>query len=231
MGIRIDAKKAGEVLRFRLPDRSKYFLESLPWFLRLRQAGLIGGKGESLWEFYFPFFVRTALGPWNISIEIMELVEAGIGDCQTSEELLKRLKGPVSHRLNDWVWANNRRARAESVEKLEDFGEDKYRQRRMLITRMLREHAQNVAGEALGHAVEIFPSAADAIENDDQDRLAKVVSSLSDEELKDAAGLTIQMMQSLQAQVKNPELYKFEALFIMDTIGIEMSRRTGKPFE
>ena len=134
----------------------------------------------------------------------------------------KRLKGPVSQKLTDWVWANTRRARAEGVEKLEDFAEDKYQQRRKFITYFFRnsqKHLQNATGDTLGHAVKIFSGTADAIENDDRGRLTKVVSSLSEEELKDAAGLAIQMTAGLDASGKKPELYKFEVLFVLETIG------------
>lgn len=226
MPIRVLSAKDGEIARFQVPDGSKLFLESMPHSLRLRRAGLIGGKGEPLWEFYFPFYIRTAMGPWNASKEAMHVALDIISDCQTTDQVVEQLYDRGFRRLMDWVWINGSQVRAEGLEKLKDHAAKHYRDRSTFLTSTFRRASANLPAETPTPVVGLFSAAADTIEHDDPSYVTRAVSALSDEDLATAYSAAILANQSFATTAGKRELFEFEIFFIMYALQDEMARRS-----
>ncbi len=105
MDLRTISHKPGEVFMFRLVDGSKLYLETLPQAIRLRKLVLGFIPTKTLWEFRFPFFIRTVGKASDLARETMELVVQSIGDCRTAPDVQRRLETKTTAVLNEYVTA------------------------------------------------------------------------------------------------------------------------------
>ena len=85
--------------------------------------GVIPAK--TIWEYKFPFYIRTAGKAWTLSEQILELVLESVKDCTTIHGLTKRLIHDTVHLLKDYVDQNELQAHMMGVEKLGTVGAKK----------------------------------------------------------------------------------------------------------
>ncbi len=118
--------RPGEVFIFQLLDGSKLYLETLPQAIRLRRLRLGFIPTKTLWEFRFPFYIRTVGKVWDLAREAMELVVHSIGDCRTAPQVQRRLETKTTSVLKEYVKANRQRAMTEGIEKLGGYAAEQY---------------------------------------------------------------------------------------------------------
>lgn len=116
----------GQYSQIKLDDESRIFVETLPEIVRAKKMilGIIPTK--IIWEFRFPFYIRTVGEAWEIAKEVLNLVLESIDDCKTIEELEQKLEGETTALLNDYIWDNEERAYQIGIEKLGSFAAKKY---------------------------------------------------------------------------------------------------------
>lgn len=100
----------GEYSQTKLDDGSKIFIETLPEKIRVKGIflGLIPTK--TIWEYKFPFYIRTVGGAWETAIEILDLVLQSMDNCKTIEELHEKLRDSSRQVLDGYVDKNKMRA-------------------------------------------------------------------------------------------------------------------------
>jgi len=109
---------AGQYSQLKLDDGSRVFLETLPEKVRIKKLifGIIPTK--TIWEFAFPFYIRTAIEAWESSKNILEIVLETIQGIENLEELKARLERETSKALRDYVKEHGEEARDISADKV-----------------------------------------------------------------------------------------------------------------
>ncbi|MBE0446896.1 MAG: hypothetical protein IBX64_02120 [Actinobacteria bacterium] len=117
---------SGQYAQVKLDDGSKIFIETLPEKVRVKKmlAGFIPTK--TLWEFQFPFYIRTAVKAWELSEEILDSVLASVEHCSNLNELVSQLSQGTAQLLNKYATDNEVRAYQVGIEKLGPYAAKKY---------------------------------------------------------------------------------------------------------
>ena len=112
--------------QIKLYDGSRIFVETLPEMIRVRKMilGIIPTK--TIWQFRFPFYIRTVGEAWELAKEILDLVINSIDDCKKIGELEQKLRNKTTPLLNNYVQNNEERAYQIGIEKLGSFAAKKY---------------------------------------------------------------------------------------------------------
>jgi len=111
----------GQYSQIKLYDGSRIFVETLPEMIRVRKMilGIIPTK--TIWQFRFPFYIRTVGEAWELAKEILDLVINSIDDCKKIGELEQKLRNKTTPLLNNYVQNNEERAYQIGIEKLGSF--------------------------------------------------------------------------------------------------------------
>lgn len=109
---------AGQYSQLKLDEGSRIFLEALPEKVRIKKIifGIIPTK--TIWEFAFPFYIRTAVEAWESSKSILEIVLKTIQDIENLKELKDRLEGETSKALRDYIKEHGEEAHDISADKV-----------------------------------------------------------------------------------------------------------------
>lgn len=109
---------AGQYSQLRLNDGTKIFVETLPESIRVKKLlfGVIPTK--KIWEFAFPFYIRTAVESWGSSKEILDIVLETIEGAENLQELKKHLYGDTSKALRNYVKEHGDEASDISTDKV-----------------------------------------------------------------------------------------------------------------
>lgn len=118
---------AGQFSQVKLGDGSRIFFETLPEAIRLKKIFLGIVPTTTIWEYRFPFYIRTVNEPWELAKEILDLVLESIEGCTTLKEIKERLNNTFL--LDFYVQENELRAYDIGVEKLGTFAVKKYLER------------------------------------------------------------------------------------------------------
>lgn len=97
---------------------SRFFLEALPDSVSLRKMRFKLFPGDIVWQYQFPFFIRTALEGWELSVEIIEIILVYLGKCSSVEELLRCVDDEITPFLEEWGKLNEDRAYKIGIGKL-----------------------------------------------------------------------------------------------------------------
>lgn len=100
---------SGQYSQFKLEEGGKFFLEALPDKVKISKMifGIIPTK--VIWEFKFPFYIRTTTEGWNTSKEVIDLILDSISDCRTTGQLAEKLT-VLRGELRNYVERNEERA-------------------------------------------------------------------------------------------------------------------------
>ncbi|MBI2623724.1 MAG: hypothetical protein HYW65_04120 [Candidatus Liptonbacteria bacterium] len=116
----------GQYSQIKLYDGSRIFVGTLPEFVRVKKLilGIIPTK--TIWEFKFPFYIRTVGGAWNLAEEILDKVLISIKNCEKLTEVKETLENQTKQLLSEYVKDNEERAYSIGIEKLGSFAAKKY---------------------------------------------------------------------------------------------------------
>lgn len=108
----------GQYSQIKLDDGSRVFVEILPERVRAKKmiAGIIPTK--TIWEFIFPFYIRTAIEAWDSSKMILSIVLETIENVKNLGELKIVLENATSKALRDYIKEHGEKARETSVDKV-----------------------------------------------------------------------------------------------------------------
>lgn len=109
---------AGQYSQLKLDDGSRVFLEMFPEKVRIKKLifGIIPTK--TIWEFTFPFYIRTAIEAWESSKSILEIVLETIQGVENLIELKNRLENETNKALRDYIKEHGEEARDISADKV-----------------------------------------------------------------------------------------------------------------
>lgn len=119
--MRITNIKEGQFVSLVLEDGTRYFLEALPAAITLKKMNLKIFPGKIEWEYKFPYYIRTAVEAWDLSIVLLKLIIDIIEDCKNSKELFSSIKTEVTPILNQWTLENKDDAYKLVIIKLGSF--------------------------------------------------------------------------------------------------------------
>lgn len=117
---------SGQYSQIKLDDGLRVFVETLPEMVRIKKMILGTIPTKTIWEFKFPFYIRTVGKAWELAKEILDLVLNSVNDCKTIEELEQKLKGETTALLSNYIQNNEVRAYQIGIEKLGSFAAKKY---------------------------------------------------------------------------------------------------------
>lgn len=103
----------GKFAQIQLPDGSRYFVETGPVGLRIRKVGLLG-PNQLIWEYTFPFYIRTYWAPSDRSSHLLELVLRHLSRCITEHDL-KRIIVTIEQDLQIYVQDNFDNVYSETI--------------------------------------------------------------------------------------------------------------------
>jgi hypothetical protein len=106
---------AGKFSQIKLQDGSKFFVETGPVGIRIRKLGLIMPK-ELVWEYIFPFFIRTQWDSWELSEQVLDLVLTQCAFFQREQDLVMNI-AQVEENLQVFVQENFDYAYAKTLQK------------------------------------------------------------------------------------------------------------------
>lgn len=108
----------GQYSQIKLDDGSRVFVEVLPERVRAKKmiAGIIPTK--TIWEFIFPFYIRTAVEAWDSSKMILNIVLETIESAKDLGELKTILESKTNKTLREYTKKHGEEAREISVDKV-----------------------------------------------------------------------------------------------------------------
>ncbi|PKL72318.1 hypothetical protein CVV26_02020 [Candidatus Kuenenbacteria bacterium HGW-Kuenenbacteria-1] len=109
---------SGQYSQIKLDDSSRVFVEILPEMVRAKKMilGIIPTK--TIWEFVFPFYIRTAVEAWESSKIILNIILETIENVRGLEELKNVLENETSKALREYIKEHDEEARDISVDKV-----------------------------------------------------------------------------------------------------------------
>ena len=112
--IRVSEGKYSEV---KLENGKRVFISVLPDRITASTM-LLTFPRQKIWEYEFPFHIRTALAAWDSSKEVLSLTLEAIKGAKHLDELLLLLENDASKVLRDYVDRHGDEARQISVDKV-----------------------------------------------------------------------------------------------------------------
>ena len=116
----------GQYSQIKLDNGSRVFVETLPEVVRVKKMILGIVPTKTIWQFKFPFYIRTVGEAWNLAKEVLDTVLISVENCKTLEELKTELESKTESLLNEYVKNNEERAYSIGIEKLGTFAAKKY---------------------------------------------------------------------------------------------------------
>lgn len=116
----------GQYSQIKLDDSSRIFVETLPEVIRIKKLVLGIIPTKTIWEFKFPFYIRTVGEAWSLAEEILDMVLDSIKNCKTLVEAKDKLENRTNQTLSEYVRDNEEKAYNIGIEKLGTFAAKKY---------------------------------------------------------------------------------------------------------
>jgi hypothetical protein len=107
----------GKYSEVKLEDGKKFFLSVLPDRITVSRMFLFIPI-KKIWEFTFPFYIRTAVEAWDSSKNILRIVLETIRSVENLNELKECLEGTTSKALREYIKEHGEEARDISVDKV-----------------------------------------------------------------------------------------------------------------
>ncbi|OGY98354.1 MAG: hypothetical protein A2681_00530 [Candidatus Liptonbacteria bacterium RIFCSPHIGHO2_01_FULL_56_18b] len=108
----------GQYSQIKLDDGSRVFVEILPERVRAKKMILGVIPTRTIWEFIFPFYIRTAIEAWDSSKVILSLVLGTIENIKDLEELKTVFESETNKVLREYIKEHGEEARDISVDKV-----------------------------------------------------------------------------------------------------------------
>jgi hypothetical protein len=113
--------KRGKFSTIELPEKTRFYLEAIPDAVIVKKMKFKLFPSKQIdWEYKFPFYIRTLLGAWESSIEIVELIISCLeeSDPPNGESFLVELHDNITPLLDIWSQENANRARMIGMDNL-----------------------------------------------------------------------------------------------------------------
>ncbi len=107
----------GQYSEAKFEDGTKVFFSVLPDRITVSKMWW-AFPTKKLWEFVFPFYIRTSNEAWDSSKEILRLTIEAVKEASTMDDLIKRLENNASKALREYVKEHGESARDISVDKV-----------------------------------------------------------------------------------------------------------------
>lgn len=107
----------GKYSEVKLDDGKKIFLSVLPDRITVSTMVLFIPT-KKIWEFIFPFYIRTAVEAWESSKNILKIVLETTQSVNNLSELKDCLEGATSKALREYIKEHGEEAREISVDKV-----------------------------------------------------------------------------------------------------------------
>jgi len=108
----------GQYSQIKLDDGSRIFVEILPERVRAKKMILGAIPTKTIWEFIFPFYVRSSAGAWDSSKIILSIVLEKIKDAKDLEDIKGVLESETNEALREYIKEHGEEARDISVDKV-----------------------------------------------------------------------------------------------------------------
>jgi len=108
----------GQYSKIKLDDGSRIFVEILPDRVRAKKMVLGIIPTKLIWEFVFPFYIRTAIEAWDSSKAILDIALESIENVKNLVELKAILEGSTSKILREYTKEHGESAREISMDKV-----------------------------------------------------------------------------------------------------------------
>jgi len=108
----------GQYSQIKLEDGSRAFIEILPERVRAKKMVLGVIPTKTIWEFIFPFYIRTAIEAWDSSKTILSIVLETIENAKDLGELKVLLESNTNKALREYIKEHGEKAREISVDKV-----------------------------------------------------------------------------------------------------------------
>lgn len=210
---------AGQYSQLKLDDGSRIFLEALPEKVRIKKIifGIIPTK--TIWEFAFPFYIRTAVEAWESSKSILKIVLETIQDIENLKELKDRLEGGTSKALRDYIKEHGEEARDISADKvgmlaLKQMLNPKALQKTETIIHEYGKVLEKVGLEtmqkypAVVYPQSLLPYPKKVIEKALEDGLRHIEDEKMRESIKSCLGSLVAFIDDDEANKRNSEMLK-----------------------
>ena len=89
-------------------------MEALPNKVTIKKIILGAIPAKTLWQYKFKFYIRTALGPWQTSEEIVDLLLNSLSECN-SASAFESVLNPI---LEKYIEKNHAKAMSLSILKV-----------------------------------------------------------------------------------------------------------------
>lgn len=116
---------SGKYSQLELDDGSSVFIETLPEKVRVKKMILGAIPSKTIWEYKFPFYIRTVGSAWTLAEQVLDLVLESVKDCTTIHGLEKRLIHDTVHILKVFVDQNEPQSHLMGIERLGIVGAKK----------------------------------------------------------------------------------------------------------
>lgn len=213
---------AGQYSQLKLNDGSRIFLEALPEKVRIKKIifGIIPTK--TIWEFAFPFYIRTAVEAWESSKSILEIVLKTIQDIENLRELKDHLEEETSKALRDYIKEHGEEARDISADKvgmlaLKQMLSPKSLQKTETIIHEYGKVVEKVGLEtmqkypAVVYPQSLLPYPKEVIEKALEDGLRHIEDEKMRESIKFCLGSLVAFIDDDEANKRNSEMLKILA--------------------
>lgn len=108
----------GQYSQIKLADGSRVFVEILPDRVRAKKMVLGVIPTKLIWEFVFPFYIRTAVEAWDSSKMILNIVLELVENVKDLPELKTILESDANKALRGYTKEHGEKAREISVDKV-----------------------------------------------------------------------------------------------------------------
>lgn len=115
--MKINREIEGKYSEIKLEDGKKVFLSVLPDRITASTMVLFMPT-KKIWEFIFPFYIRTAVEAWDSSKTLLKIVLKTIENVQNLQELRDCLEDQTSKALREYIKEHGEGARDISVDKV-----------------------------------------------------------------------------------------------------------------
>lgn len=108
----------GQYSQIKLDDGSRIFVEILPERVLAKKMVLGIIPTKTIWEYIFPFYIRTAVEAWDSSKMILSTVLETIENVKDLRELKAVLENDTNKALREYTKEHGEKAREISVDKV-----------------------------------------------------------------------------------------------------------------
>jgi len=115
--MKINRVATGKYSEIQLEDGKKIFFSVLPDRITVSRMSL-RVPTKKLWEYIFPFYIRTSNEAWESSEQILRITIDSIKHVKTQAELMKALESDTNEVLKSYVRDHGEEARNLSVDKV-----------------------------------------------------------------------------------------------------------------